>query len=61
MQFPHTLFEVATITNGFGGASIVSEMKGLDRFMFVKVGKSTEDKEEINYAHIEDFAKAIQA
>jgi menaquinone-dependent protoporphyrinogen oxidase len=60
-QFPYTLFEISTAANGFGGASIVSKMKGLDRFMFVKVGKSTEDKEDIDFAHIEDFAKAIQA
>jgi len=60
-QFPSNLFDAAVVTNGFGGASLVSKMKGMDKFMFTKIAKSTEDKENINYTHIEDFAKAIQA
>ncbi|MBT3318328.1 MAG: flavodoxin [Clostridia bacterium] len=60
-QFPHSLWQASVVANGFGGASLVSMMKGMDKFMFANVAKSTEDKEAIDYAHIEDFAKAIQA
>ena len=59
-QFPGKLFDAAAVTNGFGGASLVSKMKGMDKFMFTKIAKSTEDKENINYANIEDFAKTMQ-
>ncbi len=60
-QFPHKLWQAAVVANGFGGAGLVSNMKGMDKFMFSNVAKSTQDKEAIDYAHIEDFAKAIQA
>jgi menaquinone-dependent protoporphyrinogen oxidase len=60
MQFPRALWQAAVVANGFDGASLVSKMKGTDKFMFANVAKSTQDKEDIDYAHIEDFAKAIK-
>ena len=55
------LEQAAVVANSFGGAGLVSKMKGMDSFLFTNVAKSTQDKEDIDYSHIEDFAKAIQA
>lgn len=56
-QYPNELAKIASAAKGFGGASLISKMKGLDKFMFTKMAKNTDDKEDIDYEQIEEFVK----
>ena len=55
------LVEHAVAKSGFGGATKISEMNRFHKFIFLKVAKTTEDEDFINYSEIDKFADIINS